>query len=93
LLEVTDYTGAIGPLGTIGADGVGAFSSVWSYDVGSGEVDRWHPPNLVAHTSVTHAPLYGGSCMTSMAAGGGAIWVTLAPAAHALNGNSICELF
>jgi DNA-binding beta-propeller fold protein YncE/predicted Ser/Thr protein kinase len=93
LLEVTDYTGAIGPLGTIGADGVGAYSSVWSYDVGSGEVDRWHPPNLVAHTSVTHAPLYGGSCMTSMAAGGGAIWVTLAPAAHALNGNSICELF
>jgi serine/threonine-protein kinase len=93
LSEVRNYTGTIGPLGTIGADEVGAFHSVWSYDVVSGEVDRWHPPNEVAHTPVTHAPLYGGSCMTSMAAGGGAIWVTLAPANVASNGNSTCDLF
>jgi hypothetical protein len=93
LSEVRNYTGTIGPLGTIGADEVGAFHSVWSYDVVSGEVDRWHPPNEAAHTPVTHAPLYGGSCMTSMAAAGGAIWVTLAPAAFPSNGNSTCDLF
>lgn len=77
----------------IGADSVGAFHSVWTYDVPSGEVDRWHPPNQVGDVPVTHVPLYGGSCMTSMAAGGGAIWVTLAPANFASNGNSTCDLF
>jgi tRNA A-37 threonylcarbamoyl transferase component Bud32 len=87
--EAANYNGSIGPLGTIGADSVGAFHSVWSYDVESGEVDRWHPPNLVAPIPVTHAPLYGGSCMTSIAAGDGAIWVTLAPA----NWNPTCDLF
>jgi hypothetical protein len=31
--------------------------------------------------------------MTSMAAGGSAIWVPLAPATLASNGNSTCDLF
>jgi hypothetical protein len=78
LLVDTNYSGTIGPLGTIGADSVGAFGSVWSYDVPSGAVDRWAPPHQVADVQVTHSPRYDGSCMTSMAAGGGAIWVTLA---------------
>ncbi len=87
--DVMNYTGTIGPLGTIGADSVGAFASVWSYDVPSGEVDRWHPPQQVADVQLTHAPLYDGNCMTSMAAGDGAIWVTLAPTTG-LAGSSVC---
>ena len=58
---------------------VEAFGSVWGYDVAKGEVLRWKPPNLAHVTQVTDAPYYDGSCMTSIAAGGGAVWVTLAP--------------
>jgi streptogramin lyase len=72
------YTGGIGPLGTIGMDAAEAFRSVWTYDVGLGEVQRWRPPELAASVPVTDAPRYGGSCMTSIAATGDAIWVTLA---------------
>jgi hypothetical protein len=88
----THYQGSIGPLGTIGADSVGAFRSVWTYDVGSGEVQRWHPPNQVGDIQVTHAPLYDGNCMTSMAADGGAIWVTLASTTLPSAGISVCDL-
>jgi len=31
-------------------------------------------------TQVTDAPYYDGSCLTSITAGGGAVWVALAPA-------------
>jgi hypothetical protein len=81
LREAAHYTGFIGPLGTIGADSAGAFGSVWQYDVGHGDVQKWHPPNLAPHHGniyVTDPPIYGGNCITSLAAGGGAIWVTLA---------------
>jgi len=70
--------GDAGAIGTLGTDGARAFGSVWGYDVGDGEVQRWNPPNLAHVIQVTDAPFYDGSCMTSIAAGGGAIWVTLA---------------
>ena len=62
----------------IGADSVGAFHSVWTYDVGRGDVERWYPPDRVKIVPVTDPPTYDGNCITSIAAGGGAIWVTLA---------------
>jgi hypothetical protein len=72
--------GAVGLVGTVGADSAGAFGSVWGYDVGDGEVQRWDPPNLSHVIQVTDAPFYDGSCMTSIAATGDAVWGTLAPA-------------
>jgi streptogramin lyase len=78
LLPVNTLDGGVDPTG-IGTNAAGAFRSVWGYDVADGEVQRWHPPNLAGLVDVTHAPKYDGSCMTSLVAGGGAIWVTLAP--------------
>jgi hypothetical protein len=73
-------------LGCCGAAGsnVGAFGSVWGYDVGKGTVQRWNPVTygLVRYISVTDAPIYDGSCLTSIAAGAGAVWLTLAPAVN-----------
>jgi serine/threonine-protein kinase len=92
LLEVGTYSGFIGPPGTIGADSAVAFRSVWQYDVGRGEVQRWNPPNLAHNLQVTNAPYYDGNCITSLAATGSAIWVTLArPAAG--RGAYACDLF
>ena len=61
---------------------VGGFGSDWSFDVGKGSVQRWDPSTYGLDQSiiVTDAPNYGGSCMTSIAASGDAVWVTLAPA-------------
>jgi hypothetical protein len=58
---------------------VEAFGSAWGYDVAHGEVQRWDPPKLAALIQVTDPPFYDGSCMTSIASGGGAVWITLAP--------------
>jgi streptogramin lyase len=66
----------------VNGDNVEAFDSAWSYDVADGEVQRWDPPNLAHVTQITDAPLYDGSCMTSITAGGGAVWVTLAPSVN-----------
>jgi serine/threonine-protein kinase len=65
----------------IGPDSAGAFGSVWGFDVTAGDLERWDPPNLAPHgaTPVTDAPYLDGSCMTSVAAGDGSVWVTLAP--------------
>jgi hypothetical protein len=70
------------------ADVVGGFGSDWSLDVEKGSVQRWDPSTygLEQSITVTDAPLYEGSCMTSIAASGDAVWVTLAPARnHACN--------
>jgi Protein kinase domain len=92
LSGVANYAGVIGPRGTVGADAVGAFGSVWTYDVPSGAVDRWHPPSQVADITVTHAPYFDGNCMTSMAATGSAIWVTLARPGNG-RGAHACDLY
>lgn len=62
--------------------GVSAFGSVWDYDAAKGTVERWNPSTyqLDHLTEVTDPPFYDGSCLTSIAAGTDAVWVTLAPA-------------
>jgi protein kinase-like protein len=54
--------------------------SIWQNDMPTGNVVRWggytHDSDSVVH--VTDPPLYKGLCLTSIAAGAGAIWVTLA---------------
>jgi len=56
------------------------YGSIWLYDMQTGNVVRWggqsHDSDSVVH--VTDPPLYKGLCLTSIAAGAGAIWVTLA---------------
>jgi hypothetical protein len=67
-----------------GGGGVEAFGSVWVNEVDDGEVVGWPPDALYPadHViSVTHPQYLGGSCLTSIAAAGGAVWVTLAPSA------------
>jgi hypothetical protein len=63
------------------ADRVGAFGSLWGFGRATGELWRWDPPRLAPHgvTPVTYAPSIDGSCITSLAAADGAVWVTLAP--------------
>jgi hypothetical protein len=60
---------------------VEAFDSAWTYDVDYGGVLRWDPADLVPgpQIPVTAPPNTGGSCLTSIAAASGAVWVTLAP--------------
>jgi hypothetical protein len=57
---------------------IGGFGSVWAYDGSNGEVQRWSPSTFaLSHVvQVTDAPLYDGSCLTSLAAGAGAVWLT-----------------
>jgi streptogramin lyase len=61
---------------------VGGFGSVWDYDTRRGTVERWNPStyHLDQLIPVTDPPFYDGSCLTSIAAGADAVWLTLAPA-------------
>ena len=63
---------------------IGGFGSVWGYDVSDGEVQRWSPSTYaLSHVvQVTDAPFYDGSCLTSIAAGADAVWLTLASAVN-----------
>ena len=54
--------------------------SIWTYDTPTGTVERWdgqtHQGAFNIH--VTDPPFYGGLCLTSIAAGARAVWVTVA---------------
>jgi YVTN family beta-propeller protein len=54
--------------------------AIWTYDTRYGTVERWdgqsHQGAFNIH--VTDPPFYGGLCLTSIAAGAGAVWVTVA---------------
>jgi DNA-binding beta-propeller fold protein YncE len=65
-------------------DDVDAFGSTWSSDWPSGTVVRWDGTTyrVVDAIAVTDPPLYDGLCLTSIAAGADAIWVTLAPSVN-----------
>ena len=76
----------------VNGGGVEAFGSFWGNDVPNGEVQRWDPPNLTGVTQVTDAPSNDGNCLTSIAAAGGAVWVTLAAPETAADGNPTCNL-
>ncbi len=62
-------------------DDVAGFGSTWTSDWPTGRVVRWDGTTyqVVDAIAVTDPPLYGGLCLTSIAAGAGAVWVTLAP--------------
>lgn len=75
----TDTTVDGGVGNGIGTDAAVAFRSLWGYDIRNGEVQRWHPPNPAAGVPVTDPPAFDGSCLTSLTAGYGSVWVTLAP--------------
>ena len=54
--------------------------SIWDYDTPTGTVVRWSGETyqVAANIGVTHPPFYDGLCLTSIAAGAGAVWVTVA---------------
>jgi tRNA A-37 threonylcarbamoyl transferase component Bud32 len=58
-----------------------AFGSTWTVNWPSGTVVRWdgQTKEPVGDIHVTGAPQFGAPCMTSIAAGAGAVWVTVAP--------------
>jgi hypothetical protein len=72
---------------------VGAFDSVWTYDVDVGEVWRWNPATQDSRNwiAVTSPPFLSDSCLTSIAPAGGAVWVTLAPAS--VNGEQMAGTY
>jgi DNA-binding beta-propeller fold protein YncE len=54
--------------------------SIWDYDMPTGTVVRWSGQTyqVAANVGVTHPPSFEGLCLTSIAAGAGAVWVTVA---------------
>jgi YVTN family beta-propeller protein len=65
---------------TRGRDAIG-YGSIWTFDAPTGTVERW---NGVSHQGVrnihvTSPPYYDGLCLTSIAAGAGAVWATVSP--------------
>jgi Protein kinase domain len=69
------------PLGEGGAEAAG-FGSAWTNDPSTGTTVRWNAQTYnVAHNfRLTDPPFFGGPCLTSIAAGAGGVWVTVAPA-------------
>jgi serine/threonine-protein kinase len=65
-------------------DDVDAFGSIWTSDWPSGTVVRWDGTShrVLEPIAVTDPPLYDGLCVTSIAAGADAVWVTLAPSVN-----------
>jgi serine/threonine-protein kinase len=61
-----------------GSDAAG-FGSDWMISWPTGVVVRWDAPQLAATIRVTEPPVYGGPCLTWIAAGAGAVWVTVGP--------------
>jgi serine/threonine protein kinase/class 3 adenylate cyclase len=57
-----------------------AYESTWGANWPTGEVVRWDAATKqpIATVKVTGSPYWGGPCMTSIAAGAGAVWVTVA---------------
>jgi streptogramin lyase len=58
-----------------------AFNSTWTVNWPSGTVVRWDglTKQPVGDIHVTEAPQFGAPCMTSIASGAGAVWVTVGP--------------
>jgi DNA-binding beta-propeller fold protein YncE len=54
--------------------------SIWDYDAPTGTVVRWNGGTFrhAANIRVTDPPFFEGLCLTSIAVGAGAVWVTLA---------------
>jgi hypothetical protein len=55
------------------------FGSIWTFDSPTGTVERWSGVSHqgVGNIHVTSPPYYDGLCLTSIAAGDGAVWATV----------------
>ena len=75
-VHVVEGLGCCAP--TRGYDTAG-FGSIWTYDSPTGTVERWNGLSHqgVRNIHVTSPPYYGGLCLTSIAAGDGAVWATV----------------
>ena len=53
--------------------------SIWTYDTPTGTVVRWdgRTHQVAANIRVTDPPFFDGPCLSSIAAGAGAVWVTV----------------
>ena len=63
----------------MGAYDTGGYGSIWDYDTPTGTVVRWDGSthDVASDIRVTAPPTYDGLCLTSLAAGHGAVWVTV----------------
>jgi hypothetical protein len=63
---------------TRGRDAIG-YGSIWTFDSPTGTVERWSGVSHqgVRNIHVTSPPYYDGLCLTSIAAGAGAVWATV----------------
>ena len=68
------------PLGD-GYDAVDGFGATWTTDWSTGTVVRWNSQTyqIDATIHVAEPPFFGGLCLTSIAAGARAVWVTVGP--------------
>ena len=69
----------------------GGYGSIWDWDTSRGIVVRWDGETYqpLHEIRVTEAPSYVGACLTSLAVGDGAVWVTVV-ANDGLNVNNGC---
>ena len=75
-----DFVGQVG--GNGGSEGgydTGGYGSIWDYDTPTGTVVRWDglTHDVASDIRVTAPPRLDGLCLTSLAAGAGAVWVTV----------------
>ena len=65
-----------------GIDEAVGFGSSWTNDPTTGTTVRWRAQTYKVAKAFRHTdpPFFGGFCLTSIAAGAGGVWVTVAPA-------------
>jgi hypothetical protein len=68
------------PLGE-GYDTATGYGSIWYFDHSTGTVVRWdaQTKQIASSIPVAAPPVWGGPCLTSVAAGADGVWVTVAP--------------
>jgi hypothetical protein len=76
-----DIVGQVGG-GSGGQEGgydTGGYGSIWDYDTPTGTIVRWDgmTHQVASNIRVTAPPTFDGLCLTSLAAGAGAVWVTV----------------
>jgi hypothetical protein len=77
VVAVDEHLGCCPP--ARGYDTVGD-GAIWTYDTPTGTVERWNGQTYqgTINIHVVDPPFYGGLCLTSIASGAGAVWVTVA---------------
>jgi DNA-binding beta-propeller fold protein YncE len=76
-LVIVENLGCCSPEGRADTAGQG---SIWTADAATGTIERWDGQTHqgTSNIRVASPPLYDGPCLTSIAAGAGAVWVTAA---------------